>query len=201
MNLNQLKISLMFSWIAFTLTLGSAEAQMVHKDAEEVKPVALVTIIPNLPLTDSEGKQINTHDLVKQQGSVLVFYRGGWCPYCNKQLSGLAEINEEIVARGYQILAISPDNLENLPKTLDKNQLNYQIYSDSGATLITALGIGFKTPGGAKAYIAANSKGKVTEVLPVPTVLVVDKTGKVIFSHSDANYKERLSNENLLKAL
>ena len=78
--------------------------------------------------------------------SILIFYRGGWCPYCTKQLSGIAEVESEILKLGYQIIAVSPDQISKLNETGDKSKLNYQLLSDSASILANAMGLVFKAP-------------------------------------------------------
>ena len=76
----------------------------------------------------------------------MVFYRGGWCPYCNRHLSAIGQSKDEILNLGYQIIAISPDSSEELKKSVDKNELAYDLYSDSEGKLITEMGIAFQAP-------------------------------------------------------
>ena len=56
-----------------------------------------------------EGDPLSLKALTMQKPTVLIFYRGGWCPYCNRQLAGLKDIETQLDALGYQILAISPE--------------------------------------------------------------------------------------------
>jgi len=53
-----------------------------------------------------------------------------------------------------------------------------------------------------KGYIATKGqKGKTSDAIPVPTVMIVDKEGKILFEYINPNYKERLSSEMLLVVL
>lgn len=64
------------------------------------------------------------------------------------------------------------------------------------------MGIAFQTPTMVKGYIATKGqKGKTSDVMPVPTVMVVDMEGKIKFEYINPNYKERLSSEMLLAVL
>ena len=44
---------------------------------------------PDFKAKDQNGTEIRLKDLLKKGKVVLVFYRGNWCPYCNKELSRL----------------------------------------------------------------------------------------------------------------
>lgn len=181
--------------------LSSANAQ-IFENAEDVCPLLIGEILPNADLQNIEGKTIKLKDILATKPSVVVFYRGGWCPYCNMQLSGLAQIEKEILDLGYQIIAISPDDFRNLKNTEDKNGIHYNLYSDPNGKLIQDIGIAFSTPTLVKGYIATKGmKGKASEILPVPTVMIVDKKGKTLFEYINPNYKERISGEMLLAVL
>lgn len=161
-------------------------AQIPDK-AEDISPLLVGESLPEITLKDINGKAVGLMNVFGEKPTVLVFYRGGWCPYCNLQLAGLAQIESEIIALGYQIVAISPDKYQDLSSTEEKNNLKYSLLSDENAELLKAVGIAFKS----------STKG----ILPVPTVMVVDKSGVIKFEHINPNYKERISSSLLLGVL
>jgi peroxiredoxin len=107
----------------------SVSAQ-VPENAEDICPLLIGESIPKATLQDSEGKQVELSKLLGNKPTVLVFYRGGWCPYCSVQLSGLVKIEKEILDLGYQMIAISPDDYRNLQTTESKESINYTLLSD-----------------------------------------------------------------------
>lgn len=179
----------------------SVSAQ-VPENAEDICPLLIGESIPKATLQDSEGKQVELSKLLGNKPSVLVFYRGGWCPYCSVQLSGLVKIEKEILDLGYQMIAISPDDYRNLQTTESKESINYTLLSDPDAKFIQQMGIGFKTPLMLKGFIATKGqKGETSEIMPVPTVMIVNEKGKILFEYLNPNYKERISGEMLLAVL
>jgi len=193
-----LKICMVFCCL---WTFKNTNAQIAEK-AEDISPLLIGETVPEAYLQDMDGNAVLLQDILKLKQTVLVFYRGGWCPYCNLQLSGLIKIEKDVVELGYQIVAISPDEYQNLKPTHEKNSINYQLFSDPDAKLIKAIGIGFTTPSMLKAYILTKGqKGKTSEVMPVPTVLVLDQNGKILFEYINPKYKERISGEMLLAVL
>lgn len=88
-----------------------------------------------------------------------------------------------------------------LKPTLEEGNLKYQVYADPEAKFIQDIGIGFQTPGMAKMYIAKKTKMDATEILPVPTVMVVNTSGEILFEYINPNYKTRLNSEMLLAIL
>jgi peroxiredoxin len=179
----------------------SVSAQ-VPENAEDICPLLIGESIPKATLQDSEGKQVELSKLLGNKPTVLVFYRGGWCPYCSFQLSGLVKIEKEILDLGYQIIAISPDDYRNLQTVESKVSINYTLLSDPDAKFIQQIGIGFKTPLMLKGFIATKGqKGETSEIMPVPTVMIVNEKGKILFEYINPNYKERISGEMLLAVL
>lgn len=181
---------------------SSSVLAQVPKNAEDICPLLMGESIPKATLQDSEGKQIELGKLLSNKPTVLVFYRGGWCPYCNVQLSGLVKIEKDILDLGYQIIAISPDDYRNLQTTESKDSIKYTLLSDPDTKFIQQMGIGFKTPLMLKGFIATKGqKGETSEIMPVPTVMIVDEKGKILFEYINPNYKERISGEMLLAVL
>ncbi|PWI31074.1 antioxidant AhpC [Flavobacteriaceae bacterium LYZ1037] len=192
---------LLFICTIFGITHATKAQSQIPNKAEDISPLLIGERIPNANLLDVEGHEIQLKDIIKVKPTVLVFYRGGWCPYCNTQLSSLAESENEIIELGYQIVAISPDHYENLKSTMEADKVTYNLYADPEAILIQDMGIGFKTPSMAKMYIANKTKMDATDILPVPTVMILNTFGDILFEYINPNYKVRLSSELLLASL
>jgi peroxiredoxin len=193
--------TLLFAFTFFALNFSLTLQSQVPNKAEDISPLLIGEQIPDAQLLDVDGQAVQLKDIMKEKPTVLVFYRGGWCPYCNAQLSGLAEAESEIVGLGYQVVAISPDHFETLKPTVTDDKLNYNIYADPGAILIQEIGIGFKTPEKAKDYIFKKTNKDATDVLPVPAVFILDTTGKILFEYINPDYSTRLTSELLLANL
>jgi len=181
--------------------VSSLVFSQVPENPEDVSPLLVGEKIPEAMITNLNGDDVSLQQILKEKPTVLVFYRGGWCPYCNNQLSGLAEIENEVLSEGFQIVAISPDNHQMLSKTMAKDEINYQLYSDKEAKLIQAVGIGFKTPESNKKYIFNKTNFEPSEILPVPTVMILNTKGEIVFEYINPNYKVRLDEKLLLAVL
>ena len=181
---------------------GCSNQQSIPIVAEDISPILIGEKLPNANFQNAEGKSVQLRTLLEEKPTVLVFYRGGWCPYCNVQLSGLVEIEEDILELGYQILAISPDDFKNLQSTIENNSTKYKLLSDPNGEFIQEIGIAFKTSSSLKEYIISKGqKGETSSVMPVPTVIIVDKKGVIKFEYINPNYKERISGDMLLSVL
>ena len=128
----------------FFLFHTNSYAQDYATSAEKVNPVLISSTIPDVSVKNTDGKNLNLRDLVKEQPTIFVFYRGGWCPYCNSHLADLKTIEEDLSKEGYKVYAISADRPELLKQTMTKNELTYTLLSDAPMTAAKAFGIAFK---------------------------------------------------------
>ena len=184
------------------LFIGCSNEISIPTVAEDISPILIGETLPNAYFQNAEGKSVQLKAVLEEKPTVLVFYRGGWCPYCNVQLSGLVDIEEEVLELGYQIVAISPDDFKNLQATIENNNTKYKLLSDPNGEFIQQIGIAFKTSSSLKEYITdKGQKGETSSVMPAPTVMIVDKKGVIKFEYINPNYKERISGEMLLSVL
>lgn len=184
------------------LFIGCSNEIAIPTVAEDISPILIGETLPNAYFQNAEGKSVQLKAVLEEKPTVLVFYRGGWCPYCNVQLSGLVDIEEEVLELGYQIVAISPDDFKNLQATIENNNTKYKLLSDPNGEFIQQIGIAFKTSSSLKEYITdKGQKGETSSVMPAPTVMIVDKKGVIKFEYINPNYKERISGEMLLSVL
>lgn len=201
------KISRILLISAFTLLLSPASfAQDYAMSAEDVKPAMISTMIPDVTVKDIDGKEIELRELVKNKPTIFVFYRGGWCPYCNQHLADLKKIEGEIEEMGYQVFAVSADRPEKLKETMAKNELSYSLLSDSPMKATKAFGLAFKvddkTVNRYKEYgidLEADS-GYDHHLLPAPAVYLVNTKGMIKFNYVNPNYRERIDGGILLAA-
>src|SRR5262245_9715985 len=84
---------------------------------EDISPLLVGETIPVATLPDAQNKPTDLQALIAKKPTILVFYRGGWCPYCNKQLAGLQQIEKDLTDMGYQLIAVSTDSPDNLQQT------------------------------------------------------------------------------------
>jgi len=96
--------------------------------------------IPDVILRTVEEKEVSLRKLVSDKPAVLVFYRGGWCPFCNRHLQSLSSIEEDLTKEGMQLIAISMDQPSKLRETMLKDKLHYTLLSDSDANAVKAFG-------------------------------------------------------------
>lgn len=188
-------------------TSGPAYAdRAIASSAESVRPLGVGDTVPEVEVRSVAGEPVGLHALVARQRTVLVFYRGGWCPYCSAQLSGLRKIEGELADLGYQLAAISPDKPEKLAESAAKEDLGYTLLSDSAADAIKAFGLAFRVDDATLARYRGfgidleQASGARHHLLPVPAVYVTDTSGRILFVYWNADYKQRLDPEKVVAA-
>lgn len=199
----------LFLCLLFPFTVRGYEnmpnaSNAVASSPEEICPVLVSMKIPSVNVKTVEGKEISLYDVISKKPTVLIFYRGGWCPYCNLQLSQLQEIEKTLMDMGYQIVAISADRYEKSKGIIKNKNIKYTLLSDSSMEAAQAFGIAFHVDDVtfAKYKIFGldieDASGEKHHILPVPSVFVLKTDGTIVFSYVNPDYKMRLSSEVLL---
>jgi peroxiredoxin len=186
---------------------GPAEQDIAKLTPKTGLPVGWTA--PDATVTTAEGKATTLHALAKEAGTpvVLVFYRGGWCPYCNKHLQELQSRLSEITEAGGTVIALSPESADAAAKTKEKDGVSYTIVSDTKLEAATRYNLVFslddKTKKTYQGYGIDLAKTNATPEwkLPVPAVFVIGTDGVIAFAHADEDYRTRLDAEAIVEAV
>lgn len=183
------------------------DSKKIAASAEEICPLLVGVKIPTLTLKTQDGADFDLNAAAAQKPTVLIFYRGGWCPYCNLHLAELQNIEGNLLKLGYQIIAISVDRFEKLAPTIEKQQLNYTLLADDQALATTAFGLAYKVSDADFQRLQGfgmdleEASGQKHHILPVPAAFVVGTDGIIKFSYVNPNYKARVNADILLAAV
>ena len=80
-------------------------------------------------------------DKEKDQKVVVVFYRGGWCPHCKKQLAELQEHHRQILATKSILIGVSNEEGAAAKALRENLELGFDLYSDPELAMITKWGV------------------------------------------------------------
>ncbi len=178
----------------------------VPDSPENIVPIKVGETVPDVILMNVDSQAVKLVDLVKVKPTILIFYRGSWCPYCNTQLGELKTIEGKLAQMGYQLIAISPDLPVNLTSSIERHKLAYTILSDSSAEAARAFGLAFRVDDALYAkYLNYDinleaASGEKHHILPVPAALVINTEGTVRFAYVNSDYKKRVKTRDLLTA-
>ena len=200
----------MFTNIEVLAENMSEATKTIAESAEQVSPLLNGQYVPTVEVTTLAGKTTSLQTVLDNKKTILFFYRGGWCPFCNTQMGQLKKIEPKLKALGFQLIGISTDSAQDLQKSIGKHELNYQLLADFNSVTSQAFGLAFFTSQQVtERYLAAmrlknplqpNAAGEERLVLPVPAIYVIDDQGLVQFNYVNTNYKVRLHEDLLLKA-
>lgn len=176
--------------------------KLVIANAKHVKGIKAGNKAPDFTLLNATGKEISLKKCLKSGPVILKFYRGEWCPICNLDLVQIQKHLPQIESFGARVLAISPQNPDNALTAKQKNNLGFEVLSDSKQQVIKAYNLQFD-PGAdyhkRRDLTLVNGDGSV--LLPVPATFIIDKDFNIVAAHVEANYTERMSVEEILKVL
>lgn len=186
---------------------GASAMAAIAPSADQVRPLLIGQLAPPAALQSIDGKNVSLQKILAGKPAVLVFYRGGWCPYCNLQLADLRKLVAPLKKSGVSLIAISPDLPAELFKSVEKSELDYQLYSDAKTQAIDGFGIGFTVDATTLKKYAGygidleKASGEKHHVLPAPSVFVLDAAGKIQFEYVNPDYSVRLSSTVILAAV
>jgi len=156
---------------------------------------------------DQNGKKVSLKNELKNGNVVLVFYRGQWCPYCNRQLNALQDSLGFIKEKGATLIAVSPEKPTNISRTVEKTTATYSVLFDDSLKIMKSYDVAFSVDTatiekykkfGIDFYDANGSNGAT---LPVPAVYIINRDGIIIFKHFDPDYRKRVSVQEILSHL
>jgi len=156
---------------------------------------------------DQNGNEVNLKDLRKKGPVVVIFYRGYWCPYCNKELKRLNDSLQLITAKGATLIGITPEGKEGIDSTIAKTGATFSIISDEGMKISNDYGVTFKVDDKLVSRyknfgvdLLKNNNQKEA-MLPVPAVYVINRDGAVTFRFFNEDYKKQVAVKEILGAL
>ena len=163
---------------------------------------------PDFKLKDQDGKDVSLRELRKKGPVVIVFYRGNWCPYCNRHLQLLQDSLQLIKQKGAQLVAITPELQDGIQKTIEKTKASFPILHDEDLKIMKAYDVAFQIDDRAMVRyknagidLAAINDKKNANYLPVPAVYIVNKEGTITFRFFDSDYKKRVTVKEILNNL
>ena len=152
---------------------------------------------PNVSALDSQGNPVRLPDQWNAGPLVVVFFRGGWCNYCNLQLRDWQRHHEELRRRGATLLAISPQAPETSTATTQDNGLAFPVLSDANLAAANAFGIAFTLAPELVEYFAEIGtdipvlNGNGLWALPVPATYLIDTQGVIQYADVEPDYRRR----------
>ena len=163
---------------------------------------------PLFTAIDNSGKKIDLKNILKEHKSVvLFFYRGQWCPYCNKYIQQLQDSLQTLTAKGAYVIGITPETGENINKTINKTKASFSMIHDKGHSIMKSYDVNYVMDQTLFERYKRNgvdmeaNNGNADHMLPVPATYIINKSGKLAYVHFDKDYTHRPTIKSLLVEL
>lgn len=177
------------------------------EDGSVINPLAAGASLPaNASAFQKSGDKIDLNAVVAEKPTVLIYYRGGWCPFCNAHLRDLQESIPALQEMGYQLLAVSTDTVAALNE-YDDSEFSYELFADPDLELAAKLGIKYKLVQEYIDHVKAIPADRAFDIeernggyMVTPGAFILDTDGVVRFSYANNNYAVRVSQESMLAA-
>ena len=183
--------------------IAHLEASGFGKSAKQVGDLA-----PDVSLPDATGKTVSLASMLQKGPVVVVFYRGGWCPFCNMQLKAYETVLPRIKAAGASIVAISTEKPDDTVSTTEKNALTFPVLSDVGQKIGKAFGVVSSFTDelrsvydGFKLDIPGKNGTPGEWSLPLSATYVIGSDGRILFADTGVDYRHRTDPIDVLATL
>ena len=193
--------------IILTLNISDMNAQD-YRSAKEAEGLSVGTAAPVFNALDANNNTFSLKAALEQGPVVLIFYRGFWCPVCNKHLSKIQDSLKLIEEKGAKVIAISPEKPEYLGKMEKKTGAEFTLLYDEGYKISDAYDVTFKPNKGTlityNTILGAKLKkthSDESQRLPIPATYVIDQSGTITWRQFNPDYKKRSNVADILQAL
>ncbi len=179
-----------------------------YKDASEAKGLAVGAKAPLFSAIDAEKSTFVLAEALKKGPVVVIFYRGHWCPVCNKHLGQIQDSLSLITEKGATVVAVSPEKPEYLEKMEEKTGAKFRLLYDEDYKISDAYDVTF-LPDSKQLIVyntMLNAKLKKThsddsQRLPIPATYIINTEGKIVWRQFDPNYKNRSTVKEIINNL
>ncbi len=191
-----------------------AEKQKIYAEGLDAVVKSKVTdkalqvgdIATNFTLPNASGKDVTLYDELKNGPVILMWYRGGWCPYCNMALHHMQETLPEFKKYNANLLAVSPEVPDSSISTKEKHELEFEVLSDVGNAVANQYKVVFKlTDDVAHIYEngfgLSNYNGNDKGELPLAATYIIGQDKVIKYAFLDADYRNRAEPQDLVDFL
>lgn len=150
--------------------------------------------LPEFRAIDEQGNPMRSTQLVGT-ASVILFVRGGWCPFCNEQVEKLTSHYKDIVDLGARLIFVTPKPLQTTRRVARFFEVEFDFWLDDSLEAAEKLGLLHRgaVPG---SYRTEYGNDTVW-----PTVVVVDRSGIIRYTELSKRISDRPDPEVLVDVL
>ncbi len=161
---------------------------------------------PDFTLPDQHGRPVRLADHQALGPVVVLFIRGGWCPFCTMLLRAWADALPALQDAGGDLLAISPQPVPACGGVAERDLLPYPVLSDRGGAVARAYGVAWDVPESARAlhlrlgHDLPVLNGDGTWRAPLPATFIAAR-GRIVLAHPERVAAQRLDPADVIAAV
>ena len=192
-----------------TLSLAGQDlARLGMDDSDTPKGLLIGEAAPDFSGTTLDNEKLQLSVMLKEGPVVMFFYRGYWCPKCDRHLEAFADSLQMLTDIGLQVVAITPETVEGIERTVEQSGINFHVLSDPGGKIMADYDVDFKVT---EDYSSRILKGKGVDIatsngsdeawLPVPATFIISTDQEIFWRHFNWNYGKRAGVRDILEAI
>jgi peroxiredoxin len=166
-------------------------------EEERVRPLKVGDQAPRFELRSCDDMSVASDDLLKSGPLVLTFYRGLWCPYCQKDLKSFAELIAEVGELDHCVVAISRPREPGHDRPRDHALgLNFPVLEDASGDLAVQYGIRWPEDDArlierALGLDLLTFRGTAPWINPMQARFIINQDQRIAFAEIAFHYDER----------
>lgn len=163
--------------------------------------------LPEFLLPDDQGHLVTLAALLDAGPVIVAFRRGHWCPYCLLATKALARVQSAAMQQGAKLVVISPEREFFTKELKSRTGSEFPILSDMDNGYALSIGLAISVGEEMRDFMSRRGRdlstyhGNDAWVLPIPATFVLDRSGRIVFRHVDADYRRRANVEEILGAI
>lgn len=170
------------------------------------KALQVGDVAPNFTLKNATGDIISLYNELKKGPVVLLWYRGGWCPYCNMTLSYMQKSIPDFKKYDANILALSPEVPDKSMSTKEKNELEFEVLSDIDNKVARDYKVVYKLTDEVAGLFEENFglstyNGNADAELPLAVTYIIGQDKKIKYAYLNSDYRNRAEPQELINFL
>ena len=163
--------------------------------------------MPTFSLPAHSGRLVTLEEILGPGPAVISFNRGHWCPFCKIELATIASHQEEIAARGAQLVSILPDRQQFVRRLPGEVLSNFIVLTDIDNAYALSLGLAMWLGQRiadlmqGRGHRLAEYQGNDGWFVPIPATFVVGRDGRIVARYVDPDFRNRMDVEDIIAAL
>ena len=184
-----------------------AAAEDLRAGSFDRKSIQVGDAAPHFALPDQHGRIVRLADHLRHGPVVVLFARGGWCPFCTLTLRAYQEALPGIHAAGADLVAITPQPGTSCSAVAERDLLAFPIMSDAGNAVAGAFGVAYElAPALQRVYLRhGHNLPRMNRTgdwrLPLPATFIVGMDGRVASAHVEPVVHRRLEPAAVIRLL